>query len=524
MTVDQLREFLTDPFTYPHECSIIQVMETHISLVFLTGDFAYKVKKPVNFGFLDFSTPEKRRHFCELEVSRNRVFASDLYDRVMGLHLTDHGAELRDELEGAAEYVVRMAQFPQRDLLSLQVAADRFSVEDAGELGRQLAALHRDLEQASSGDAWGTPGAVTYPVKENFAQIGENLDNPEHKERLKLIETWSLNQLEVLHDTFAERKKLGKIRSCHGDLHLNNILWRDQRAVPFDCIEFNDEFRWIDVISELAFLLMDLEHGGQQEPAAYCLNGYLEVSGDFAGVELLRFYKVYRAMVRAKVAALRMQQPFLDKDEQQKLAREYESYIVLAENYIRDQPECLYITHGVSGSGKTTMARFVAGRLGAIHVRSDVERKRLFNLDPEASSDSMLNSGIYSAEATAKTFARLEQIAGSLLRAGHSVIVDATFLKQSKRRTFAELARQLAVPFAILDCAIDEQTARNRVQARMAAGQDASEADLKVLEQQLGNQDFLSPQEQKHVVMIDMGKPLEDIDLARLIQCECIAD
>lgn len=528
MTVDQLREYLTDPVTYPHECGDIQLLETHISLVFLTGDFAYKVKKPVNFGFLDFSTLEKRRHFCELEITRNRVFAPDLYQKVMGLHVTEQGAELNDDLEDASEFVVRMHQFPQEDLLSLQVAAERFRVEDASELGRQLAGLHRNVEQAASGDPWGTAIAVAYPVKENFSQIRDNLDEPAHIERLKPIESWSLTQLESLHDahhnTLAERKKLGRIRACHGDLHLNNILWRNHKAVPFDCIEFNDEFRWIDVISELAFLLMDLEHGGQHELAGYCLNGYLEVSGDFAGVELLRFYKVYRAMVRAKVAVLRMQQPMLEQDEKQKFSQEYDSYIALAESYIKKQPVCLYITHGVSGSGKTTMARFVAGRLGAIHVRSDVERKRLFQLEPDASSDSLLNSGIYNAEATAKTFAKLERIASALLCAGHSVIVDATFLKQSKRQSFAELAKQLAVPFAILDCAIDEQTARNRVQSRMASGQDASEADLKVLEQQLGNQDFLSPEEQKHVVMIDMGKPLEDIDLARLIQCECIAD
>lgn len=523
MELEQLREILTNPATYPHECDEIQLLETHISMVFLTGDFAYKVKKPVNFGFLDFSTPDKRCHYCELEVLRNRVFAPQVYEKVMGLQVNNQGPTLTDELQGAVEFVVRMKQFPQSELLSLQVAAEQFSVENATELGRQLASMHRGVEQAAADDAWGTQAAVSYPVKENFLQIREHGDGMDDA-RLVALESWSLAQLDAGGELFAVRKRTGHIRACHGDLHLNNILWRDQQAIPFDCIEFNDEFRWIDVISELSFLLMDLEHAGHKMLADYCLNGYLEISGDFEGVQLLPFYKVYRAMVRAKVAVLRMTQPAIDASQKQQLQQEYDSYLALAEAYIRQQPTCLYITHGVSGSGKTTVARFVAGKLGAIHVRSDVERKRLFNLDPSADSASLLDGGIYSAEATERTFSRLEDIAIKMIASGYSVIVDATFLRQAMRQRFRNLAEKLSVPFAILDCAIDEQTARDRVQARLAAGNDASEADLHVLEQQLANQDFLSPQEQKYVVMIDMGKPLEDIDVGQLIRCECIAD
>ena len=524
MDPDQIRAALTDPATYPHPCDEIELVETHISMVFLTGDFAYKVKKPVDFGFLDFSTADKRHHFCELEVARNRVFAPDLYESVLGLFETDQGAELRDATDQADEYVVKMRQFPQSELLSLKVAAHAVDATDALELGRQLAVMHGELEQAEQGDAWGSPKAISYPVKENFSQIGQCLTDSEQAARLQAIEQWSLAQLENQHARLAERKTRGHIRACHGDLHLNNILWRQHRAIPFDCIEFNDAFRWIDVMSELAFLLMDLEHGGEYELANHCLNGYLEISGDFDGVALLRFYKVYRALVRAKVAMLRGQQAHLDDETAAQLRQEYDSYIRLAEDYIGVKAPCLYITHGVSGSGKTTMARFVAARLGAIHVRSDVERKRLFQLAPEESSGSRIDGGIYSPEATASTFDKLESIARDLVDAGHSVIVDATFLNQPVRQRFYELAKSLQVPFAILDCAIDEQTARDRIRSRVVAGNDASEADLKVLEKQLANQDFLSPQEQRYVVVIDMGKPLEDIDMEQLIRCESIAD
>lgn len=524
MDVDKLRELLTNPQTYPHECADIKVIETHISLVFLTGDYAYKIKKPVDFGFLDFSTLEKRRHYCELELKRNRVFAPDVYLQVLGLHLSDHDAAINDELQGAGEYLVKMKQFPQADLLSLQVAAGNFSVEDASALGRQLADKHGKLEQAASNDSWGSVKAVSHPVNENFAQITPLLIDAEQQQKLKLIEQWSKTELHVHHELFQERKCVGKIRACHGDLHLNNILWQNHQAIPFDCIEFNDEFHWIDMISELAFLLMDLEHQDQHDLANHCLNGYLEISGDFAAVRLLKFYKVYRAMVRAKVAKLRQQQAGLSQADTEQLEAEYRSYIALAESYITPTQPCLYITHGVSGSGKTTMARFVAGKIGAIHVRSDVERKRLFDFPPDASSGSLLNAGIYSADATAQTFSHLATVASTVVYSGFSIIVDATFLKQAVRDQFYGLAKELHVPFAILDCAIDEQTARDRVRHRMATGKDASEADLKVLEQQLANQDYLSPNEQRHVVMIDMGKPLEDIEIDALIQRECIAD
>lgn len=524
MDIKELKQWLTDPNTYPHECADIQLMETHISLVFLTGDYAYKVKKPVDFGFLDFSTLPKRRYYCEQEVVRNRVFAPDLYLQVLGLHIVNGRAALTETLEDAAEYVVQMQQFPQSDLLSLQVAAGTFTREDAHALGCQLAELHQGIAVAAADQQWGTLDAVRYPIEENFSQITPLLSDEDDQQRLQAIAAWSNHQLAALQDRFLQRKAQGYIRACHGDLHLNNILWRHHQAIPFDCIEFNEEFHWIDVMSELAFLLMDLTHQQEQELANHCLNGYLEISGDFDGIHLMPLYQCYRAMVRAKVAILRKQQGNLSHKEIAALNKEYRSYIELAEQFITANKPCLYITHGVSGSGKTTMARYVAGRLGAVHVRSDVERKRLFGFAANASSDSMLNAGIYSGEATVKTFQQLENVAKTMVAGGMSVIVDATFLKKEARQQFFEVAKQLGVPFAILDCAIDEQTARDRIRARMAAGRDASEADLKVLEQQLSHQDFLSPDEQRYVVVIDMGKPLEDIDIDTLIGCEQIAD
>ncbi|MCG8673115.1 MAG: AAA family ATPase [Pseudomonadales bacterium] len=522
MDAEQIVRILTDPAVYPHQCGDIEVIETHISWVFLTGEFAYKVKKPVDFGFLNFSSLDKRRYFCEQELTRNQVFSGDVYQSVLALKQEGESYHLSCELEGGLEYLVKMKQFSQSELLSCVIDGADFSPQQAHSLGLSLADLHNRIESAGSMAAWGSPEAIGYPITENFAQIEPLINDSTDLQSLQRLKTWSLAQLDGLNSQFEERKQNGFVRACHGDLHLNNILWRDDGALSFDCIEFNDEFRWIDVMSELAFLLMDMEHQGYDELANHCLNGYLEQSGDYEGVALLNFYKVYRALVRAKVAILRLQQAA--EEEKQQLYKSYLSYVELAEQYTQKTQPCLYITHGVSGSGKSTMARFVSGKINAVHIRSDVERKRLFGITANQNSGSTLDAGIYTQEATQRTFSRLEQVTSGLINAGYSVIVDATFLRQSVRRQFRYLGEQLKVPFAILDCAIDEETARNRIRARMAAGQDASEADLQVLERQLCDQDYLSPEEQRCCVVIDMGKPLEDIELETLIRAEHLAD
>lgn len=524
MEREQLIQTLLDPATYPHDCDPIRLVETHISWVFLTGAYAYKVKKPVDFGFLDFSSLEKRRHFCQEEVARNQVFSPDLYVGVVGLGIQDGKGALTDDLDQAQEYLVKMKQFPEENLLSMLVAANDFDDGQALSLGGAIANLHERIAVVDPAEEWGTATAVGYPIEENFEQIQPLVTDEDENAKLDALKKWSESQLTKHAELFQTRKDSGFVKACHGDLHLNNILWLNGHCLPFDCIEFNDAFRWIDVISELAFLLMDLEHQGEFSLAVNCLNGYLEESGDYDGLALLRFYKVYRAMVRAKVAILRLQQPDLAEDTSIALRKEFSSYLDLALDYIQETTPCLYITHGVSGSGKTTMSRFVAGRVGAVHVRSDVERKRLYGLKPQERSQAALGDTIYSKDASRRTFARLEDLASQLLRCGYSVIVDATFLRRNLRQVYEQLAKDLQVPFAILDCAIDEETARKRVKERVEKAQDASEADLKVLESQLSDQDYLSLSEQRNVVVIDMGKPLESIDLESLIRREVMSD
>ena len=312
------------------------------------------------------------------------------------------------------------------------------------------------------------------------------------------------------------RRAEGFVRECHGDLHLGNLTLVDGRITPFDCIEFNAQLRWIDVISEAAFLVMDIQDRGYPELGWRFLNGYLQYTGDYAGVRLLRYYLVYRALVRAKVAILRCGQAAA-ADAQQAARAEYQAYMDLAVSYVDTRVPVLLITHGVSGSGKSWYAAQLAERLGAIQLRSDVERKRLHGYRADADTGSAVQSGIYSQTASEQTYARLAELAADVIAGGYPVIVDATFLQQAQRSRFRELAATHGVPFVLLHFEADRDTLLRRVRKRRAAKTDPSEAGIEVLEAQLASQQPLLADEQAGLISVDSaaGLPLDDL-LGRL--------
>lgn len=481
------------PGCFPHAAEDRQHMETHISHLLLVGEYVYKIKKPVELGFLDFSTLEKRQRCCEEELRLNRRLAPELYLEVVRITGSPQQPRLGGEGE-ILEFAVKMRRFQQRALLS-QTPPDE---QELNELASQIAAFHEEIPPAPSDSPWGTPERVLQPMEENFSLI-RGLRHPllEH-ERLDKLQNWTENSLQALQPLLEERRAAGRIRECHGDLHLNNITRFDGRLMPFDGIEFNPALRWIDTLSDLAFLLMDLQHRGMNKASSQLLNRYLELSGDYSGLPLLPFYLLYRAMVRAKVCAIRFCQPHLDKQEAEQQLDEYRRYINLAESVIAMPPAVLLLTHGVSGSGKSHVAAWLAGRLMGIRIRSDRERRRLFSGDSEAPMRSR-----YSESASATTYAHLQAMAGHLLRAGYSVIVDATFLKQSQRERFFELGRTLHTPVLILDCQASDTVLRERISTRAAAADDPSEADLSVLQRQLDQSEPLSGQERSRSVQID---------------------
>jgi aminoglycoside phosphotransferase family enzyme/predicted kinase len=483
----RLIEALRDPRCYDHPVEKVELIETHISWVLLTGRYAYKVKKGVDFGFLDYATLEKRKHQCEEELRLNRRTAPQLYLQVVSIGGNEEAPVLHRE--PAIEYAVVMQQFAQQALLSRVAERGELAAPHAIALAEMLAAFHAGVDVAPDDSPFGSPDAVYHPVEENFAQVRERLSDAAQRQRLDTLEQQSHAFFVQHRKHFSQRKVEGFIRDCHGDLHLNNILLRDDDGAPllFDCIEFNPNLRIIDVISELAFLLMDLEEHGRGDLAGLLLNRYLELSGDYAGLRLLRFYQGYRAMVRAKVATLRLDQPGVDAATRATVESELCAYLDLAEAYARPARPRLLITHGLSGSGKSTVTQQLLTLPGVVRLRSDLERKRLFGLAAEDSSHSAPGEKIYSADASRRTYQRLRELATAALEGGYSVIVDATFLQRGERDTFRQLAREQSIPFTLLHFEADTATLQRRIAARAAKGYDPSEADNAVLQAQLAH-------------------------------------
>jgi predicted kinase len=375
-----------------------------------------------------------------------------------------------------------------------------------------IAAQHQRAAAAATGASYGRPSAVIEPALENFSQLSLLVKGTDREAPLAELEQWTRTACEALQPVFRQRKDDGFIRECHGDVHLANMAWHDGQPLLFDCIEFNENFRWIDVVNDIAFLAMDLDDRGQTALAWIFLNRYLQDTGDYQGVSLLNFYKTYRAMVRAKVTGLRLAQDDLDATERTRVEDLFQSYLDLARKYTLSDSATLFITHGLSGSGKSTFATQLANLVGCIHLRSDLERKRLHGLAATTDSASPVAGGIYSASAFAETYARLCDLAGAMLRSGQQVIVDATFIRGRQRRLFGRLAEELSVPLVILDFPLPAEELRRRiVQRAEAVTGDPSEANLEVLDYQLKEEEPLTAKEQQHVITVRPDSTAEEV-------------
>ena len=489
---------LLAPDAYPHSVESIELRETHISWVLLTGQFAYKIKKPVDLGFVDFTTLDRRQHFCEQEVHLNRRLAPEIYLDVVPIVATPGGVAVSPGGE-PVEFAVRMRQFDERDLASRRLADQRLLPADIDGLAAVLADFHEAVARPTP-QRWGTAAQVSQPVLDNFADLRPLIDDASRLCQLDRLEDWSRKACDRLASTFEQRRESGFVRECHGDLHLGNIVRWQGTMTPFDCIDFNPAFRWIDVMNEVAFLVMDLDDHNRSDFGWRLLNGYLEQTGDYLGLSVLPFYLVYRAIVRAKVDALRLHQSGLSSSEQRRLTTEWHEYLDLAEWYTRTRQVSLTITHGVSGSGKTTSTQGLVQQCGVIRIRSDVERKRLFGRKATEDATGAVAAGIYSPEATERTYARLHRCTQGVLESGFPVIVDATFLRRDLRQQFRSLATGLGVPFQILPFGVDKRLSQERIEHRRHHETDASDATTEVLKHQLQTLDPLSDDELPDVI------------------------
>lgn len=512
MTLPDTLQGLLAESAYPHPCARIALIETHISWVLLTGDFAYKLKKPVKFSFLDFSTPDKREYFCKEELRCNRSFAPELYiDAVPVYRGTDHSIRVGGEArpgDNIVEWAVQMRQFDQAAQLDRLLEQQAVSTEMLADFGRELALRHAALPRRQ-GTGEELEARIYGPVNDNFVEIAATGLGSAHAKLLQNIQEQSAALGESRKSLLTERLQTGWTRECHGDLHLSNLALIDGRVVAFDCLEFNPNLRWIDTFNDVAFLFMDCHERGRSDLAYAFLDGYLDGSGDYRGTELLGYFAVYRSMVRAKVAALRWQQ-----DHSPDAGQRFVQHIEWAQRFLGRPPGRLVLMCGLSGAGKSWVAERLVPRLPAIRLRSDVARKALAGLDTGARTDSPVGGGIYARHRSDAVFDHLARVAGALLPDGDHVIVDATFIERKRRAAFLAMAERLQLTMTIIYCTAPAEILRQRILARTDAGADASEATLAVLDAQLEHLE--PPEPPEPVIELATTAILDDDRLAAL--------
>ncbi|QDW54768.1 AAA family ATPase [Burkholderia sp. KBS0801] len=491
----QFDRALSRPVTYPHPAGRIERIETHLSVVYLAGRYAYKRIKPVRFAFVDLVRAARRRRCALAECTLNRPFAGPLYLGVWPLVARGRrcafdapvrigGRRHRQQTAPPGEYVVRMRRFDARRMLSVRSASLDEGLADADALAAMLARHHLHAPRRAPR---GYPGSAEC-VAAQCRPLLDALDVAVTDEAA--LRAWYEAELTRIAPRLADRHAHGFVRACHGDLHLDNIVrWRN-RILMFDCIEFDDTLRWIDVASDLAFALMDFSAHGREDCAHRLLSGWLARTGDHAALGVLPCYFVYRALVRALTASLR--------GDEAARARYLRIGSTMADAR-RDAQPVLLLCHGVSGSGKSLASRELAGRLGAIRLSSDVERKRSAGVP----GNTRLPRDTYSDTAIDRIYERLLSDAGVVLDSGYTAIVDATFLRERNRAAFISLAARLGVRVAILDFVAGQATLAARVAARAACGRDASDADAAVLARQIEHADPLTELEAAIAIRFD---------------------
>jgi uncharacterized protein len=510
-TLPALIQQMLMPEFYPHPVTIpIQLMQTHASVVLLTGEFVYKLKKPVNFGFLDYSTVEKRQHFCQEEFRLNQRGAKELYLEVLAIAKQGNRYHLGSD-GGIVDYAVKMVQFPQENLLSNMFAAGTITTAEIEEMGRVVAEFHRSAQTNEYISSFGEIDRVKESIDDNYRQTEKYINRAQTQQQFTETTAYTDRFLIEYTQLFLDRIAGGFIRECHGDLHLRNICrWHD-RILLFDCIEFNEPFRFVDTMYDLAFAVMDLEARGRKDLANRFLNTYVEQTGDWEGLQVLPMYLSRQAYVRAKVTSFLLDDPGISSADKATAAKTAGDYYHQAWAYTRTHQGRLIMLSGLSGAGKSTLGKQIAQSLSGVQIRSDAVRKHLGGIPLLAKGDRSL----YTPEMTAKTYQRMLELADKVAAQGFTVILDAKYDRQLLRSAIINLAQNRGLRLDIIHCTAPEQVLRDRLLQRTG---DIADATVDLLASQQEAWEDFTPAERDYVTTVDTTKDLA-MAIARIQDC-----
>lgn len=509
-SLPDLVQQMLQPGFYPHRVrEPVQLIQTHISFVLLTGDYTYKIKKPVNFGFLDYSTLEKRLHFCTQELLMNRRTAPEIYLEVLPITQTGDRFKLGSNLQSTnggetpvVEYTLKMREFPQDSLFLSLLERGQLTEELMENLGREVAKFHSTTISDDYIRKFGEVSQIRTAIDNNYLISKKYIGGPQTQTQYQGTKNYTDSFFTENQKLFNRRIADNKIRECHGDLHLRNIAFWQNKILLFDCIEFNEPFRFVDVMYDVAFTVMDLEARGHQELGNAFLNTYIEQTGDWEGLQLLPLYLSRQAYVRAKVTSLMLDDTAISTAEKSEISQTAAHYYQLAWEYTKPRRGKLTLMSGLSGSGKSTVARYLARRTGAIHIRSDAVRKHLggIALNERGGQD------LYSDEMTAKTYSRLLELGIILADRGWNVILDAKFDRQNWRTNAINLAQSRTLPLQIIHCTAPIEVLRERLQQRRG---DIADATAELLSSQQAASEPFAESEQIYVKIVDTMQDLE---------------
>ena len=495
-TLPALIEQMLAPEFYPHPVTLpIQTIQTHASVILLTGDFVYKLKKPVNFGFLDYSTVENRHHFCNEEIRLNQRGGGELYLEVLPISQQDRNYHFGNDGE-VVDYAVKMVQFPQSALLSNMFEVGTITVEQIEEMGIVVAAFHRDADKSEYISSFGQVAQIRQSIDDNYRQTEKYIGRAQTQQQYTETKAYTDRFLTEHSGLFLDRIAGGFIRECHGDLHLRNICRWHEHILLFDCIEFNEAFRFVDTMYDVAFVVMDLAARGRKDLANRFLNTYTEQTGDWAGLQILPMYLSRQAYVRAKVTSFLLDDPSISGEDKAAAAKTAGDYYRQAWEYTRIQQGRLIMLSGLSGSGKSTLGKSIAQEIGGIQLRSDAVRKHLGGISLMSKGDDSL----YTPEMTKLTYQQVLELGAKLATQGWTVILDAKYDRQLLRGTVIDLARSLSIPLQIIHCTAPDRVLRDRLQRRTG---DIADATVDLLASQQATWEDFNLTERNYVTTID---------------------